>query len=120
MNTDICHGNSLIVSAGGVISEAARAGPPRPRAVEPGCQRPSPPLGVTSEKASAIRRERRTELHDAFVSLTCGLIRWRRLNEPAASSCYEFQPPGRAETALLGVQDLIPVVLLDVAAGGLK
>ncbi|MEU9256648.1 transposase [Streptomyces sp. NPDC048270] len=28
----------------------------------------------------AVRWERRTELHDALVSLACSLIRWRRLN----------------------------------------
>jgi hypothetical protein len=27
----------------------------------------------------AVRWKRRTELHDAFISLTCGLICWRRL-----------------------------------------
>ncbi|MET7738138.1 IS5 family transposase [Streptomyces sp. NPDC005402] len=30
-------------------------------------------------KRLAVRWERRTELHDAFVSLACGLICWRRL-----------------------------------------
>ncbi|MFE6955470.1 transposase [Streptomyces sp. NPDC057696] len=34
-------------------------------------------------KRLAVRRERRTELHDAFVSLACSLIYWRRLNRPA-------------------------------------
>lgn len=29
----------------------------------------------------AVRWERRTELPDAFVSLACGLICWRRLKE---------------------------------------
>ncbi|MFG3199897.1 IS5 family transposase [Streptomyces sp. NPDC048208] len=29
----------------------------------------------------AVRRERRTELHDAFVSLACSLICWRRLKK---------------------------------------
>ncbi|MGY3205119.1 transposase [Streptomyces sp. TE5632] len=29
----------------------------------------------------AVRWERRTELHDAFVSLACGLICWRRLKK---------------------------------------
>ncbi|MGW4142842.1 hypothetical protein ACWELV_39945 [Streptomyces mirabilis] len=32
-------------------------------------------------KRFAVRWERRTELHDAFVSLACGLIRWRRLKK---------------------------------------
>ncbi|MGY3340299.1 hypothetical protein ACVW0K_006398 [Streptomyces filamentosus] len=32
-------------------------------------------------KRLAVRWERRTELHDAFVSLTCGLICWRRLKK---------------------------------------
>jgi hypothetical protein len=32
-------------------------------------------------KRLAIRWERRTELHDAFVSLTCSLICWRRLKK---------------------------------------
>ncbi|PLW71124.1 IS5/IS1182 family transposase, partial [Streptomyces sp. DJ] len=29
----------------------------------------------------AVRWERRTELHDAFVSLACSLICWRRLKK---------------------------------------
>ncbi|MEU9882697.1 IS5 family transposase [Streptomyces phaeochromogenes] len=33
-------------------------------------------------KRLAVRWERRTELHDAFVSLACSLICWRRLNRP--------------------------------------
>jgi IS5 family transposase len=32
-------------------------------------------------KRLAIRWERRPELHDALVSLACGLICWRRLNK---------------------------------------
>ncbi len=32
-------------------------------------------------KRLAIRWERRIEIHDAFVSLTCSLICWRRLHE---------------------------------------
>ncbi|MFJ3091416.1 IS5 family transposase [Streptomyces sp. NPDC086838] len=31
-------------------------------------------------KRLAVRWERRTELHDAFISLACSLIRYRRLN----------------------------------------
>ncbi|MFD3330964.1 hypothetical protein [Streptomyces sp. NPDC058701] len=30
----------------------------------------------------AVRWERRTERHDAFVYLACSLICWRRLNKP--------------------------------------
>ncbi|WAL70314.1 IS5 family transposase [Kitasatospora sp. YST-16] len=33
-------------------------------------------------KRLAIRWERRLDLHNAFVSLTCALICWRRLNKP--------------------------------------
>jgi transposase len=32
-------------------------------------------------KRLAVRWERRTELHDAFVSLACALICWRGLNK---------------------------------------
>ncbi|MFJ5282208.1 transposase [Streptomyces parvulus] len=32
-------------------------------------------------KRLAVRWERRAELHDAFVSLACGLICWRRLKK---------------------------------------
>ncbi|MEU9788858.1 transposase, partial [Streptomyces phaeochromogenes] len=32
-------------------------------------------------KRIAVRWERRTELHDAFVSLACSLICWRRLKK---------------------------------------
>lgn len=32
-------------------------------------------------KRLAVRRERRTELHDAFISLVCSLICWRRLKK---------------------------------------
>ncbi|MEU9706863.1 IS5/IS1182 family transposase, partial [Streptomyces sp. NPDC047981] len=32
-------------------------------------------------KRLAVRRERHTELHDAFVSLACSLICWRRLKK---------------------------------------
>lgn len=32
-------------------------------------------------KRLAVRWERRTELHDAFISLACGLICWRRLKK---------------------------------------
>lgn len=32
-------------------------------------------------KRLAVRWERRSELHDAFVSLACGLICWRRLKK---------------------------------------
>jgi transposase len=35
-------------------------------------------------KRLTVRWERRTELHDAFVSLACSLICWRRLNRPAS------------------------------------
>lgn len=35
-------------------------------------------------KRLAVRWERRTELHDAFVSLACGLICWRRLKKATA------------------------------------
>jgi IS5 family transposase len=33
-------------------------------------------------KRLAVRWERRTELHDAFVSFPCSLICWRRLRKP--------------------------------------
>ncbi|MEV7124273.1 IS5 family transposase [Kitasatospora griseola] len=33
-------------------------------------------------KRLAVRRERRLDLHNAFVSLACALICWRRLNNP--------------------------------------
>lgn len=33
-------------------------------------------------KRLAVRWERRTELHDAFVSLACSLICYRRLKKP--------------------------------------
>ncbi|GAB3952637.1 hypothetical protein GCM10028832_07130 [Streptomyces sparsus] len=32
-------------------------------------------------KRLAVRWERRTKFHDAFVSLACSLICWRRLKE---------------------------------------
>jgi hypothetical protein len=32
-------------------------------------------------KRLAVRRERRLDLHDALVSLACGLICWRRLKK---------------------------------------
>ncbi|MGW5211621.1 hypothetical protein ACWEQO_10495 [Streptomyces sp. NPDC004051] len=32
-------------------------------------------------KRLAVRREHRTELYDAFVSLACSLICWRRLKK---------------------------------------
>ena len=32
-------------------------------------------------KRLAVRWERRTELHDAFLSLACSLICWRRLKK---------------------------------------
>jgi hypothetical protein len=34
-------------------------------------------------KRLTVRWERRLDLHDALVSLTCGLICWRRLKKPA-------------------------------------
>lgn len=34
-------------------------------------------------KRLAVRWERRLDLHNAFVSLGCGLICWRRLNKAA-------------------------------------
>nr|WP_020123598.1 transposase [Streptomyces canus] len=33
-------------------------------------------------KRLAVRSEHRTQLHDAFVPLACGLICWRRLRKP--------------------------------------
>ncbi|WP_448317043.1 transposase, partial [Streptomyces sp. CO7] len=36
-------------------------------------------------KRLAVRWERRTELHDAFVSLACSLICWRRLKNSSRS-----------------------------------
>ncbi|MER5942631.1 transposase [Streptomyces sp. NPDC001928] len=33
-------------------------------------------------KRLAVRWERRTELHDAFISLACSPICWRRLKKP--------------------------------------
>ncbi|MGW2087785.1 transposase [Streptomyces sp. NPDC001880] len=41
-------------------------------------------------KRLAIRWERRTEFHDAFVSLACSLICWRRLKKARSCSCYEL------------------------------
>lgn len=41
-------------------------------------------------KRLTVRWERRTELHDAFVSLACSLICWRRLNKSDSWSCYEL------------------------------
>ncbi|MFF7441757.1 hypothetical protein [Streptomyces sp. NPDC008122] len=41
-------------------------------------------------KRLAVRWERRTELHDAFVSLACGLICWRRLKKARTCSRYEL------------------------------
>ncbi|MDQ1016596.1 transposase [Streptomyces afghaniensis] len=41
-------------------------------------------------KRLAVRWERRTELHDAFVSLACSLICWRRLKKARPGSCYEL------------------------------
>ncbi|WP_405692376.1 transposase [Streptomyces sp. NBC_00057] len=42
-------------------------------------------------KRLAVRWEGRTELHDAFISLACSLICWRRLKKPShdrvTSSC---------------------------------
>ncbi|MEV4916878.1 hypothetical protein AB0K47_08705 [Streptomyces tirandamycinicus] len=35
----------------------------------------------------AVRWERRTELHDAFISLTCGLVCRRRLKKTRTWSC---------------------------------
>jgi hypothetical protein len=35
-------------------------------------------------KRLAVRWERRLELHDAFVSLACGLICWRRLKNASS------------------------------------
>lgn len=37
-------------------------------------------------KRLAVRWERRTELHDAFVSLACSLICWKRLKKVRSSS----------------------------------
>ncbi|MEU3412071.1 transposase [Streptomyces sp. NPDC006658] len=34
-------------------------------------------------KRLAVRWERRLDLHDAFISLACGLICWRRLKKAA-------------------------------------
>ncbi|MEU1036304.1 hypothetical protein ABZ402_48315 [Streptomyces mirabilis] len=34
-------------------------------------------------KRLVVRWERRLDLHNAFVSLGCGLICWRRLNKAA-------------------------------------
>ncbi|GHG05402.1 IS5 family transposase [Streptomyces filamentosus] len=41
-------------------------------------------------KRLAVRWERRTELHDAFVSLACSLICWRHLKKTQTRSCYEL------------------------------
>ncbi|MEU5769601.1 transposase [Streptomyces asoensis] len=49
----------------------------------------------------AVRWERRTELHDAFVSLACSLICWRRLREPKNERPVSGQaraPAGRFRT----------------------
>ncbi len=35
-------------------------------------------------KRLAVRWERRLELHDPLIPLTCALICWRRLNKPTA------------------------------------
>ncbi|MFB6990152.1 hypothetical protein ACFCZT_33720 [Streptomyces sp. NPDC056230] len=35
-------------------------------------------------KRLAVRWERRSELHDAFASLACSLISWRRLKKATA------------------------------------
>ncbi|MGC9544760.1 hypothetical protein [Streptomyces sp. UG1] len=42
-------------------------------------------------KRLAVRWERRTELHDAFVSLACSLICWRRLNKTGPRSRHELR-----------------------------
>ena len=41
-------------------------------------------------KRLAVRWERRTELHDAFVSLASSLICWRRLKKAHTRSFYAF------------------------------
>ncbi|MER6465511.1 hypothetical protein ACWC4D_34210 [Streptomyces sp. NPDC001288] len=41
-------------------------------------------------KRLAVRSERRTEIHDAFVSLARSLICWRRLKKTGSRSCYEL------------------------------
>ncbi|MEV6020018.1 hypothetical protein [Streptomyces sp. NPDC051997] len=45
-------------------------------------------------KRLAVRWERRLELHDALVSLACGLICWRRLKRQVALSPegFEYKP----------------------------
>ena len=44
----------------------------------------------SSFKRLAVRWERRTELHDAFVSLACSLICWRCLKRSRPWSFYEL------------------------------
>lgn len=58
-------------------------------------------------KRLAVRWERRTELHDAFVSLACGLICWRRPKKHRSCSCRELlttttttRPEGRPLTSV--------------------
>ncbi|MGW5866525.1 transposase [Streptomyces sp. NPDC055239] len=41
-------------------------------------------------KRLAVRWERRLELHNAFVSLACSLICWRRLKKTGSRSRYEL------------------------------
>jgi transposase len=41
-------------------------------------------------KRLAVRWERRLDLHDALVSLACGLICWRRLKKTRPWSCHEL------------------------------
>ncbi|MFD5641579.1 transposase, partial [Streptomyces anulatus] len=41
-------------------------------------------------KRLAVRWERRTELHDTFISLACSIICYRRLKMAHSRSCYEL------------------------------
>ncbi|MFE2559745.1 hypothetical protein ACFXGT_27705 [Streptomyces sp. NPDC059352] len=41
-------------------------------------------------KRLAVRWERRTELHDALISLACSIICWRQLKKARTWSSYEL------------------------------
>lgn len=71
-------------SAGSCLSSRAR-GSPNVKSIGKLCYVVEQTFALLHQfKRLAVRRERRTELHDAFVSLACSLICYRRLKKTRA------------------------------------
>lgn len=67
-------------------------------------------------KRLAVRWEGRLALHDALISLACGLICWRRLKRPVQGPCSYASTRSRSPDQGLCPITSVPMIDGDVAS----